>query len=176
MTSQCHGAHVSTQKLAGGREPSTAATTSRVGAIRSVLLCTSLVFLVAVPASLCAAVYGVSMAGLQSLPPTCGQLDGTAQLPENHAKKERPPRDNCERFRQSYEVQLGALDAEDRAAMFKYLDEPFPVTFRLVGPRRPNKQQPKGTANPWLRIRRIIITYAHTKGTVNPGYPSTIHP
>jgi hypothetical protein len=55
--------------------------------------------------------------------------------------------------------------------MFKYLDEPFPLTFRLVGPRRPNKQQPKGTANPWLRI-----TYAHTKGTVNPGYPSTIHP
>jgi multisite-specific tRNA:(cytosine-C5)-methyltransferase len=94
---------------------------------------TSLVLLVVVSPSLCAAVYGVSMAGLASQPMT-GKQDGTAHLPENHAKKERPPRDNSERFRQYYEVQLGALDAEDRAAMFKCLDEPLPVTFRLVGP------------------------------------------
>jgi multisite-specific tRNA:(cytosine-C5)-methyltransferase len=54
--------------------------------------------------------------------------------PENHAKKKRPPRNNEQLFRDYYEVQLGSLEHEDREAMFKCLDEPLPVTFRLVGP------------------------------------------
>jgi len=61
--------------------------------------------------------------------------DGKApDLPENHAKKKRPPRNNEKLFKDYYDAQLGLLAEADRAAMFKCLNEPLPVTFRLVGP------------------------------------------
>jgi len=61
--------------------------------------------------------------------------DGQAPvLPENHAKKKRPPRNNDQHFKDYYDAQLGQLTEEDREAMFKCLNEPLPVTFRLVGP------------------------------------------
>jgi len=61
--------------------------------------------------------------------------DGQAPpLPENHAKKQRPPRSNAKNFRDYYDVQLGMLTEEDRESMYKCLNEPLPVTFRLVGP------------------------------------------
>jgi 16S rRNA C967 or C1407 C5-methylase (RsmB/RsmF family) len=61
--------------------------------------------------------------------------DGTPPtLPENHARKKRPPRNNEKFFKDYYSEQLGCLADEDRAAMFKCLETPLPVTFRLVGP------------------------------------------
>jgi multisite-specific tRNA:(cytosine-C5)-methyltransferase len=56
------------------------------------------------------------------------------RLPENHARKKRPPRNNEQLFRDYYHAQLGALPDEDRGAMFECLATPLPVTFRLVGP------------------------------------------
>ena len=56
------------------------------------------------------------------------------RLPENHAKKKRPPRNNEQLFKDYYNAQLGGLADQDREAMFQCLNTALPVTFRLVGP------------------------------------------
>lgn len=60
--------------------------------------------------------------------------EAALHLPENHAKKKRPPRNNEQLFKDYYDAQLGGLTEEDREAMFQCLGTPLPVTFRLVGP------------------------------------------